>query len=488
MKNILSKLKKINLKKLSCCTLVVLLFFGFFAKMNYTADTYSVIADNPNEIFHNFIKCGRFLTAISFKVLLVLHVPIKIAYLLSFVIAVISLIATIYLLEELIRKWKVTRNGYLSLLLSIAILINPFSIELFFYIEKGIMVTSLLFDVLGAIYLSKYLDNKKNKSNLLFSFITMCFAACTYQGTMGLFIALATIDIISRKDPIGSFARNTLLSGFLYAIPALLDIVVIKILANDGRINGEIVLLESVKKIIIGAVKMLKMCDIFPYQILLVLLVICASVGIYSASTKNAKVKTAISILWATLVVFIASLAPQIIQSTNSIWIVPRVIYVWASLFPIICSIISFCNKKKKVRYVMTASVLCFLLISYFSFANIITDNYSLNSLDRNKAKEILSEISNYEADSGLEVRAVTFATDQHPLYSYEGIPTFGDMNVSAFYTSWSDISILNYYSGKGYYDGGNEEFKEECEKKDYSESDGLQLSFKNNEALICLF
>ncbi len=478
-------LKKINYKELALPLLISLFFFGFFAKMNYATDTYAVIDSDPGDILQNFLASGRLITAFCFSVFKAVNAPISLAYSLSFATSIISMTLAIYLLAIFLGKIFPKFNKKLILLIATTILVNPFSIELFLYIEKGIMVASLLFCVLGVIAYDNYLEERKKK-NLLSTLILVFIAVCCYQGTIGLFITLATIAILSKKTNTKNFIKLTTLSVFIYGASALANIFLAKILSSGGRVSGSIDLIASIEKILAGTEGMIKFYGIMPWLLIFIGLAACVVVGIYT--TKKKKKTTAIfNIAWITLVIFCAAIAPQLVQNTESIWMVARSTYIFASIAPLVITILLLTNKNRiyySCSYIFLTGL---LIVQYFSFSNIIIDHYAMNSLDIQRALIVNAKILEYEDETGKTVETIISSHDATPTYAYQGRFVSGDINISAFNTSWSDVVIINLYSNNRSFKRGNDvEFENKCKGNNYNEDDGVILEIKDNTAYLC--
>jgi len=79
-------------------------------------------------------------------------------YILSFIIAIFFSSLSIYTLDKIINKY--VNNRFLSSLISISIIINPFIIELWLFVEMGIMMLSIFSMIKAFTYFDNYLDKK----------------------------------------------------------------------------------------------------------------------------------------------------------------------------------------------------------------------------------------------------------------------------------------------------------------------------------------
>ena len=188
------KLKdSIDLKKIIIFFAITIIFFGMLINMEYATDTYSVFTIGARKNIIHFLGTGRFVTAIIIVIVRLLNLKESCIYFLSFVMACICLIASLYELEKII--YKDVKKNVISIILSTLIILNAFIIELFMFIEKGILIASILFIILAIKHLIKYFENK-DKKEILKTLVWMLLANGSYQGTVALFIAIATVYVL----------------------------------------------------------------------------------------------------------------------------------------------------------------------------------------------------------------------------------------------------------------------------------------------------
>lgn len=157
-------------------------------KPEFATDTYAVFNFDSNEVFMQFAMSGRFITAIFFKIIKILNITEKITYLFSYILALFCSIFSQIKLYELIEKD--IKSAILKIIIPTLILLNTFSIELFLFIEKGIMWFGILMCTLAiekTVNFLKNLDsfNKYDRTkirNLIIATILVFVANCSYQG------------------------------------------------------------------------------------------------------------------------------------------------------------------------------------------------------------------------------------------------------------------------------------------------------------------
>ena len=215
--------------------------------IEYATDTYQVFNFSGDEVFQQFAMSGRFITAIIGYLVKMLNLSENAIYWGSSILAIIFVLLSIYKLYKIIRKD--VKNKILRILIPILIVINPFSIELFLYIEKGIMIFGILMSIYAVDNLIKYFETSK-KRNIIYSMIFMFFANCSYQGVVGIFVAIAIVYVLKYSKSIKEFFKNNIIIAVIYGVAAVIDYILVKIIYSSGRVSGEIVFAQSVEKII----------------------------------------------------------------------------------------------------------------------------------------------------------------------------------------------------------------------------------------------
>lgn len=248
----MKKIKQILIdKNFYICNMIAIAFFGIFSKLEYATDTYTVFENGTKATVLHFLSSGRFVTGICQAAVRILHFSNSLTYGISFTLAMVCLSISIYKLFNIfikdIKKWLV------AMLISVLIIINVFSIELFLYIEKGILILSVLLCVLAFEKLIEYF--KGNKKSLVWVFVYMIFANFSYQGTVALFVALSLIYIIKYSKDTKCFIKNNIVTALCYGIPALINYLIVKFIFVNNRIAGEFDLMLSINKITRGNIE-----------------------------------------------------------------------------------------------------------------------------------------------------------------------------------------------------------------------------------------
>ena len=162
-----------------------IIFFGILIKLEYATDTYAVFNFNAEQIYAQFAASGRFITAVIGKIIKLTNISEQTIYICSYILAIVSAILSQMKLYDIIKKD--VKYESLRLIIPILIVLNPFSIELFLFIEKGIMWFGILLAIYAVSETIKYFETK-NKKYIFISMILMFMANCSYQGIIGIYI------------------------------------------------------------------------------------------------------------------------------------------------------------------------------------------------------------------------------------------------------------------------------------------------------------
>ena len=489
-----NKIKEIfERKEIYIFSIITILFFGAFSILQYAPDTYSVFTDNLRNTVIHFLSCGRFVTgAFTYFFIRVLNLSNEKFYILSYSIAILCTIISLYRLNQLLKKD--IKNEIVSMLVTILIIINPFSIELFMYVEKGIMIFSVLLCVLTVEQIEKFF-NSKNKKSLIFAIIYMFIANCCYQGTVGVFVTISLIYVIKFSKNIKSFLINNIIIAITYGIPAAINFLLVRFSFNNARVNGEIILSESFSKLINGTKRMIiDAYDLLPKYFFLICIFILLGIIIYKAiSQKENRNKKIIQIAGGFYLLagsWFVTVAPQMLQDTNSIWFVARSSYPMASIIGILIFYIfmqfDISNLQNKVMYIFMTLL---LIIQYNYFITFTTHNYIGNYMDKTITLEIYSMIQEYERETGNKIEKISIYKDASSQYSYPGLKASGDMNTKAYAPEWCVSRILELYTDRDFEVIENDTAKkEEFSKSNWEYFNEGQVIFEENVMHLCVF
>ncbi len=463
-------------KKFYIYIIISIIFFGIFFKLEYATDTYTVFENTTKETVEHFFESGRFVTGICQAIIRLVHINNTFTYLISFILGIISLSIALYKLEKIFEQ-DIGENITIAILTSVLVIINVFSIELFLYIEKGILLLSVLLNVLAVEKLILYI--KGNKKAVIWALLYMFIANCCYQGTVSLFVMLGLVYVIKYSKTFKDFLKNTVILAFTYGIPALINYAVVKFIFANSRIAGDFDFALSIQKIIEGSQKLFFTYSILPkylFMSVIALLFIC--ILYFSINQKKStydKIVPVVSIVFIVLGSLIATILPQFMQATSSIWFVPRSSYAFGGIIGILILFL-FMNFKvnKKLEKILIMGMILYLVVQYVNFQDIALDHYLVNYMDEIQAMQIKEKIATYEEQTGKTVTKVAFYESDLPSWTYPNIRAIGDINIKALSPAWSRIPYLKHYLDRSL---------EEVDKQEEIEKE----FFENKENIIII-
>ncbi len=478
--------------------------------MNYALDTYSVFNFSKDEVFNQFASSGRFITAFIGKFIKILNISETGIYLGSSFLALLFLILSIFKLNYIIKND--IKNKFIRILISFIIIINPFSIELWLYIEKGIMWLSVFFSICAVEQVVKFFETKM-KRHFILGIIYMFLANCSYQGAVGIFASISLIYIIKYSKSVKEFIINNSSVAVIYGIPALIDLIIMKVFYSSNRLRGQILLSKSISKILNGIKEMffetygLLPKYLFFSCICFTFAIFCCKI-IMGENVKN-RIKYFLEYFYIIFGTILIAILPQIIQPSDSIWFVPRSTYSFGSVFGILnlyyllmCKNIinNEINKKieeksknniEKIMNIQILLVSTVMIISMaFSFYKILSDRFLLNQIDKYISIQIENKIKKYEKETGNKITKIEIYEDQNLKFTYDDIYAIGDINIKAYYADWSTKAIIEYYlKRKLKYEKESKEFKYYFSERNWNEFNiNEQIFLEEDRIIICKY
>ena len=465
---------------------ITALFFGILIKLEFAIDTYAVFNFNKEEAFMQYAMSGRFITGFIFKIFKSINISEKLIYFLSYLLSVICTILSQYFLYKIIEKD--VKNRGIRILIPTLIIINPFSIELFLFIEKGIMWFGILMCIVAVKSVVDFFETKQKKY-IIYAIVWMFIANCSYQGVVGIFVAILLVYILKYSKNIKEFLINNLIVCSVYAIPAIIDYLVVKILFKSSRINGKINIIKSMKRILKNTLNMaVKTYEILPKYVFILLILFTFIVFCSKIWKERKKLFSIIKYFYIIFGVTFFAIAPQIIQPTNSIWFVPRTTYCFASMYGILILYIAMNYDVEEISkyFILITSFILFFFQTQ-RFIKIEKDRYILNGKDEQITMQIIEQINNYETITVNKIEQVAIYKDEKPNYTYEGIFATGDMNIKCYSTDWSTIEILKYYLKRDLKMAEKDKkIEQDFQKQNWDNFNEKQLIFKENTINIC--
>lgn len=478
-------------KKFWLFLLISTVFFGVFVIPEYATDTYAIFSQDWTYAFQHFMSLGRYVTAIFWAILMGgFHLKFSYAYGISFLLGIFFLTLALYKMNQIAERYM--KRPKLAVLAAVLVVANAFSIELWMYFEKGMLVLSILWNVLAIEKLIEYFEGKKKSLWLVLGYLLL--ANCTYQGTVALFVALGVVIILKYAKNFWDFIQKNIVVAFAYAIPALCNYLSIKIIFATDRVAHT----QSVMTAIHAIIKALPNNIIHSFGILpsyvwiLFTLVITVFVLITQTYANGRQFFLKISQwIYIGIAVVFATVAPQILQ--DSVYMVPRDTYAMASLpgLLLLWGIYDQTDRQQKLEKFILGIVCIYLAIQWINFQSLAVDHARMNYMDRQIANQIGQAITEYEQQTGQKIEKIVCYQDQFPSWQYPGLRSIGDANIRAFYTEWSRVNILKMQLNRYDLQAGtneNEEYVKKFQEKNWDYYDKEQLIFEQNVLHLCCF
>ena len=493
MKQFVSELKN----KRSCIVkiiLLIMLFFGVNLYRSFATDTYVTFDRGFYNSFKDVtMRNGRPIWGLLYGLHYLSGPSSESYYYISSISALIFLGLSIWIYQGILEKYGGGENA--RIILAFAGIANIFIVEFFMYLEKCAFTLSILFVVASVYWIEKFFSEKK-KRYFFPAVLGLVLAVFTYQSTIALFVILSIPLAMKNAEKFKNYLLNGLAIGIVYAIPVLLDLAAFKFIFKSKRFaegtDYFANLLDLLQKLYPWTVDSL---NILPrYLFLLTTLVIFAAVIVWALICRRSVWR----IFNACIIVIAGCLFSTATIIQGSGWWSTRTVYPFASI-PAALAIDLFVNKeevpvnefiKKALRCISLAALALMMCSQYLYFNKIYTDKYRLNALDQYRYQYIYQAILEYQDSNGTEIKNVAFYTDaktSNPQYS--NLYHTGDLIVSSFVTSWSNLRAMNYYLHTNYVKTDPvEKYTEYFAGKDWDTLSKDQLIFDGDTLHICVY
>ena len=418
---------------------IVILFFGLLIKVNYSVDTYLMFSSPKMGYIIEYIYNGRIFTYVFLFIMNLLKIPHYIIYLLSYLMAIIMLTKSIYELNKTLDNY--VSNKILSTLLSIVILVNPFIIELWLFIETGFMMLSIFAIIMAFKYFDLYIKNN-DKKKLLYTLLWNIVAIFSYQGTFALFMILAVFSIIMNLKNKKDLIKNNLYALALYGIPSIINYIFI-IIFSTRRVGGVFNISKTFNTIISATTHLIDGFGLFPKGFTVIFLIITIIITSYYILTNKKQKKLFIYMIYIILITYVFTILPIIPQTGERIAIYPRTCYAFFSIVGILYLII---NNKKNTK-ILSTLIIIFLGMELLTFTRLEINRYKVNEKDKEIVLKIEEKVREYENANNIKV-------DKLAIYNLKNSKKFYDrlndnINVSAIKENPSGIATYTYYTNR---------------------------------------
>ena len=435
-------------KKTMIFAIFTLLFFGIFIKINYSVDTYLLFASQNLGYVQEYLRSGRLVTVIFFRFMQLMKMQPEMMYSISFIIAIACITCAMSILFNVLKKY--IKDEMLSGLVTIMIIINPFVIELWLFVEMGIMMLSILASVIAFKYFDEFIE-QKDKKNIYLCIFFLTIALFSYQGTVGIFIALSVLTIIINSTNIKHFLKNNLWMFLCYGIPTIINFLVVMLIGNT-RVGVKNNYFETFKFIINASGKHLfSGFGLYPISLFIILHIVSLLYVLFLIlKQKQDKSKKCFYLLYIILMTYFFTIITIIPQDIKSAVMFPRNSYSFGSIIGIIFAfaiILLTKEEKKNQNKIMIYISFIVLLMEFVQFTIIGINRYIVNYMDKYIALQIEEKINKYEKETGYTIKKLAIYNLDNSEVFY---PDLQDMiNVSAKSEKLSNKALLVFYLRK---------------------------------------
>lgn len=488
--------------------ILVLLLCGGMMFMSYATDTFAVISRGfvvsaEDMLYHN----GRAVTAAFYYLWGIAGGSLKGFYRVSFVAALLLLVAAVAALERMTRPVIADEN--LRVLTCVITLLNPFFVEYMMFIEKFAFALAILLDVLGAHWIARFCETRR-WYYVLFTVAATIGVMLTYQPAIGLYGILAVpfafyyaMHSVERQGQSrGIYVRylsNLIIVAVTFVIALLGYIGIYNGLIHAMRENFESTgesLVSQMIHIAFQEIHSLRSTfEAYPRDLFVGLAAIVFVLAVIAILRSSHKLLHALNLACSILAVFVLSAAPVVGGGGYDM----RVLYPLASLLGILVIDLhmtlheAHASDGRVLRAMRAAQWLVLVVLfamMFVGYHRIYRDKYLSNYLDQVRCLQIGERIAAYEAQSGNRITTVAFYSDGHGSKAqYPGLYSEGDLTTSSFRTDWSDKNALNYYLGTHYARGEQDPaYVEYFAAKNWDQMSDEQIVFDGDTLHYCVY
>ena len=442
---------------------IILLFcFGNLLIPHYASDSYYVYFDSNN----GALQSARIVTYLFLAILDILKINvIKTQSFWSF-FSILILTELSYELFIAFEKFLISKNicNYIALgLICLIPFLNIYYLEWFLFPEVVFPYTLGLYCSIKAALCFNH-ENISIK-NYIFSFCLLCVGINTYQVNIAYYIPIALIVVAMNHNFVLSL-QAVLASFWIFVIggtTGLLNIFFQKILGSSMQEREAVFSLAKILencKIIIDSQKDIWVNGsnlIDHWMIVFLIINFIMVIAIFKGKAPKSKLYVLLLMISSYCSCYVFAIVSQFI------WLSPRVL-VGISAFLMIISLICVSNidnvqmndklqkspVKKMITLVYIFSLCFFIIINLIYMSKIIHDHHINNAIDQEYARQIYYEIEQYEKESDNQVRTIYVGTDAEVMWKNTGVSKMTyNVNERAFLNSWSDVSLINFVSGR---------------------------------------
>lgn len=410
--------------------------------------------------------------------------------LMSWIIGISSLFVGIVTLFKILKKY--TSNNWLNIITSFMVVANIFVIQFFYFAEfTGVMCFGLLMTILSSSYIISYLE-KRNRNDFFKAILCSTVAMFSYQGVMAYVVIIPILCSFKYMKNSKEFIKSNAIIFINYLIPCLLGVLWSSIF-EASRVNGEIVLGESIAKIFRHTLYLVGITEKILPSFLYVLLIAIIGISLIKMilkQDKKEKNNKLVYLIYISLVIALIPIMPFIIVVTDTISVNGRSAIALGSIigFLIMFYLINLKNNKK----FNIGAIVCFIIVTIltsYSYQKIAINTIVINKMDDIEAKQIVEIMKKYQNDNNIIIKKVGYQCDKNPSLVYPGVEFINAMTVRSMHTDWSLVNYLSYYLEQDLsLTSVSDNIRDYCVKRDWDYFSEEQIIFDNDQMYICSY
>ena len=499
MKRIVDKIKETrinnNLYIFGAMLIFTIIICSNFFKVHFAQDTYCVYVDGYDNYIKHFLMLGRVFSALQIWLTKVLNIPFETMIILSSVISMFLFAVTWFMLYKFTMKLIKKENNILIAGIIFPILFNFCTFETMIFVESSVMALSIFLSVVSACV---YTSDIKNKN--IFAFIILGISVLCYQTSASLFVLISLVFIAYKnKNDIKEIFKKSIGVFLFWGFAMIISLGLTKIMQGHFQaINRETTLLsisEMIDTIMrFGKILVLENLSIGPKGWYLVFIAILSMIFVIRV-IKTKEYFHIFEYIVLVLVACLLPLLPLVVIPVSSQYIESRMAMSFGAVLGVILLYLTIVMKKDIEIKDFTDKIVYLIVVVLFSinsvyFVRASSENMVTGYIDRNIAKAILQQISNYEKENNIKVENIVIGYDANATTYYDGQLKLRSSTARGMVTDFAVIQTLKYYSGVNYnaiYQAP-EEVKEKFSQLDWDYYSDEQLFFEGDTLYLCLY
>ena len=470
-------------------TIIVVLFYGVNFSIEYATDTYSTFQEAETwkwMLYEN----GRLINACIYFLMEKFEISVGYVYKMSYVLAIFSLIISVYLLGKIISEY--CENKFISATVSFLTISNFFVIEYFLFIEKGMFMVAIMLCTIAAYFTKSYFDDN-NRSYLLVSLICLLIAVFIYQLMLAVYVVLCLPFVIKCADNWKKFIRNNIVVALSYAIPMLVAYIITKFFLGSSRAGNIENVSDNLLRVLptIWEVSWKQWFHMGEHIFAACVLLVVIGVIIYINGIQKTYVKSKnfYGVIYVVVGTIFTAFFPQITGIGDIV--APRTLYAYGCLPGILAiyGIIIYSNNTKKTNQILFGVLITVVLaVQYLNSNSVFLERYKANQNDKYYCEIIGEKIKEYEEDTGIVIDTICFYYDKSVKWYDSGCDETMQ-SPRAQSCGWSNLTSLNMYLYKDYKKGDCEvEYETYFGQYNWDTYSEKQVIFKENILHLCIY